>query len=263
MFKDKVLKIVRKIPPGSFLTYKKVARLAGNEKAFRVVAYLMAHNKDKSLPCHRVIKNDLIVGGYKGKQNLDWLKAAYLLKEGAVGVIPTDTIYSLCTSAFQKKSVEKIFWLKKRQITKPFIILITNVDELKLFNINLSKWQRKIIKYVWPGKISVVFSCRSKKFFYLHRGTETIAFRLPQNKFIRRILKISGPLVAPSANWQDYPPAQSISQAKKYFGSQVFYLNRGKINGQPSTLIDLTSQKIKVLRKGADFSKIVFLFKII
>lgn len=65
-FKEKVLQIVKKIPQGKVLTYKEVAKKAGNEKASRVVGNLMAKNTDNQIPCHRVIKSDGTLGGYNG-----------------------------------------------------------------------------------------------------------------------------------------------------------------------------------------------------
>ena len=265
-FKEKVLKIVKRIAPGEFLTYKQVAKLAGNEKAYRVVgnilkfnATLRKHNVNlfSNVPCHRVIKSDYTVGGYLGKGNLDWLKAGLLLKEGAIGVIPTDTIYGICTSAFNKKSVERLYKLRKRNPKKPCIILISDIEELKLFKVKLKKWQKDILNKIWPSRISIVLPCFSNKFSYLHRGTKTLAFRLPKDKFILKILKISGPLIAPSANWEGYEPAKTIDEARKYFKNKVFYLTRGHVKTNlPSTLIDLTSKEIKIIRKGADYEKL-------
>ncbi|GBD34494.1 Threonylcarbamoyl-AMP synthase [bacterium HR35] len=260
-FKDRVIKVVKKIPSGKFLTYKQVAKLAGKEKAFRVVGNLMMRNKDKNVLCHRVIKSDYTVGGYLGREDLDWLKAALLLKEGAIGVIPTDTIYGICTSAFNKKSVEKVYKLRKRNLKKPCIILISDIKELKLFGVKLKNWQKNILEKIWPAKISVILPCQSKKFSYLHRGTNTLAFRLPKDKFILKILKVSGPLIAPSANWEGYEPAKTIKEAKKYFNDKVFYLDRGKIASEASTLIDLTQKEIKIIRKGADYRKIKLLLR--
>ncbi len=254
-FKEKILQIVKKIKAGKFLSYKEVAKRAWNEKAYRVVANILK-NSPQDVPCHRVIRNDGLVGGYMGKEDLDWIKAALLLKEGAIGVIPTDTIYGICTSAFNKKSVEKVYKLRKRNPNKPCIILISSFDDLKKFNVKLNSWQRKILKKLWPGKISVILSCPYKELFYLHRGTNSLSFRFPKDKLILNILKISGPLIAPSANWEGYEPAKNIKEAKKYFKNKVFYLDRGNLISKPSTLIDLKNNKIEIIRKGANFDKI-------
>ncbi len=65
-FSDTVRDIVRKIPKGEVRSYKEVARLAGSPNAYRAVATVMSHNFDKTIPCHRVIKNDGTPGGYNG-----------------------------------------------------------------------------------------------------------------------------------------------------------------------------------------------------
>lgn len=79
-FKEKVIDIVKKIPQGVVLTYKQVAKQAGNEKASRAVGTVMAHNTDKNLPCHRVVKSDGSIGMYNGLRGKS--KEAILKKEG-------------------------------------------------------------------------------------------------------------------------------------------------------------------------------------
>ena len=63
-FKDRVRRVVSRIPKGQVKTYKEVAKLAGNERASRAVANIMAANYDPEVPCHRVIRSDGGLGGY-------------------------------------------------------------------------------------------------------------------------------------------------------------------------------------------------------
>lgn len=63
-FTEKVKNIVAKIPKGKTMTYKEVADAAGNSKAARAVANIMAANYDPKVPCHRVIRSDGGLGGY-------------------------------------------------------------------------------------------------------------------------------------------------------------------------------------------------------
>ena len=65
-FKNKVYAIIRKIPKGKVLTYKKVAQLAGRPKAFRAVGNALNKNRNPKIPCHRVIRSDGRVGRYSG-----------------------------------------------------------------------------------------------------------------------------------------------------------------------------------------------------
>ncbi|MCS7201093.1 MAG: methylated-DNA--[protein]-cysteine S-methyltransferase [Patescibacteria group bacterium] len=261
MNKERVLKVVKSIPQGKFLTYKQVAKLSGNERAFRFVAHVMAKNVDGSVPCHRVIKSNYDVGGYLGSEKYSWLKAGLLLKEGSIGIIPTDTIYGICTSALNERSVEKVYKLRRRNPKKPCIILISKIDDLKIFGVFVSKINRKILSQIWPARISVIFKISNEKalvkFTYLHRGTGTLSFRLPQPKWLIKILNISGPIIAPSANWEGYEPAKTMTEAKKYFSNYVFYLNRGRLDSKPSTLVDISKEGIKIVRKGADYFKVI------
>jgi methylated-DNA-[protein]-cysteine S-methyltransferase len=63
-FTESVHKVVKAIPKGSVMTYKEVAEKAGNPKASRAVANLMAKNFNLEIPCHRVIRSDGGLGGY-------------------------------------------------------------------------------------------------------------------------------------------------------------------------------------------------------
>ncbi|MEK7652247.1 MAG: MGMT family protein [Patescibacteria group bacterium] len=80
-FKDRVYKVVSRIPKGKTLTYGEVAELAGSPGAFRAVGNIMSKNWDLKIPCHRVVRADGKPGGYnRGRGN----KVRILKKEGAI-----------------------------------------------------------------------------------------------------------------------------------------------------------------------------------
>lgn len=178
---------------------------------------------------------------------------APILLKGGVGVIPTDTLYGLVGSALNARAVERIYKLRKRDLKKPMIILISSLKDLKYFGITLGENQKKVLKKVWPGKVSVVLESKSRKIDYLLRGGKTLAFRMPNDEDLLALLEKTGPLVAPSANLAGEKPAETYSEARKYFDEKIdFYVDGGKLSGEPSTLIELIeSGKIKVLRQGA------------
>ncbi|OHA88379.1 MAG: 6-O-methylguanine DNA methyltransferase [Candidatus Zambryskibacteria bacterium RIFCSPHIGHO2_01_FULL_43_25] len=64
-FSEKVYSVVSKIPKGKTLTYKQVARLAGRPKAYRAVGNILNKNTSSKIPCHRVIRSDGKIGGYR------------------------------------------------------------------------------------------------------------------------------------------------------------------------------------------------------
>lgn len=175
-----------------------------------------------------------------------------IIRRGGVGILPTDTIYGLVGSAVRRKVVERIYRLRKRSPAKPMIVLISSIRDLGKFGIRLDRATAHILHQIWPGKISAVLPCPYGKFAYLHRGTSTIAFRLPAKRSLRSFLRKTGPLAAPSANPEGKPPARTIAEAKEYFGDKVdFYVNAGRLATKPSTLVSILDGKMKVLRQGA------------
>lgn len=181
-----------------------------------------------------------------------------ILKNGGIGVLLTDTIYGICGKALSKEVVKRIWKLKRRSSKKRAIVLISKIDDLRLFGIKVNKKLRKILEKIWPAKISVSLPCHSKKFSYLHAGKRRFAFRIPAKKSLIKLISKTGPLVAPSANWEGFEPAKNINEAKKYFGNLVdFYVDEGKIKKiLPSTLIEIRGKKIICKRKGKDFEKL-------
>ena len=79
-FKRNVLTVVRAIPKGSVMSYKEVAIAAGSPRAYRAVGTIMRNNKDKKVPCHRVITSSGSVGEYNGLKGKS--KARILHNEG-------------------------------------------------------------------------------------------------------------------------------------------------------------------------------------
>ena len=80
-FQKRVYEVVKRIPRGKVMTYKEVSQKTSRPRAWRAVGNVL--NKSASwrtkIPCHRVIKSNGRVGGYKnGTRN----KIALLKKEG-------------------------------------------------------------------------------------------------------------------------------------------------------------------------------------
>lgn len=178
-----------------------------------------------------------------------------ILKNGGVGVIPTDTVYGVACSAFSKEALLKLYELKGRDENKPPVVLISSVEDLKLFGAEMTESAKIFLAKYWPGKISVIFKIKPE-LSYLDKGLG-LAIRLPADKKILAFLKMTGPLATSSANIQGQSPAKNITEAKKYFGLPGqgdmvdFYEDGGELDSPPSTLVRINGDKIEVLREGA------------
>lgn len=173
-----------------------------------------------------------------------------MLIQNGVVVMPTDTLYGFVGKAENESVVKRIYTIRKRNPNKPFIVLIGDLQELEKFSISLSEEQKNKLNEYWPGPVSVILDCEDQTLSYLHRGTNTLAFRLPKPQGLRDLLLKTGPLIAPSANSEGLKPAEDITQAKEYFGNDVdLYIDGGTLAGKASKLIKLHKDgTINILR---------------
>jgi L-threonylcarbamoyladenylate synthase len=179
-------------------------------------------------------------------------KIAQMMKKGAIGVIPTDTIYGISASALDKEAVQKVAVLRGRaEQGKRFIVLISDMRDLHKFGIDPSPAVRTFLKKYWPGGVSVEFPVKAAKWEYLHMGNRSFAFRVPAVPKLRTFLRRTGPLISTSVNTPGEPPARTIKEAQGYFSDLDFYVDAGKMEGSPSTLVAHEKGKWRVYREGA------------
>lgn len=172
-----------------------------------------------------------------------------LLLDGGIGFMPSDTIYGLSCRAQDQAAVEKLHKIKRRDKTKPFIVLISNINQLHDLGVDTTSlsWA---FRY-WPGKLTVVCDAPHAP-DWLHKGTSNLAIRQPDSKQLVDLIDQVGPIISTSANLAGDQPAQTAAQAQKYFGDELdFYIDQGKIGSQPSTIIKMRLGKIEVIRQGA------------
>ena len=187
----------------------------------------------------------------------------YLKKKQLIGV-PTETVYGLAGNAYSTKAVKKIYLLKNRPLKNPLIIHYFNLDQLRK-DVELNADFYKLYKKFCPGPITFVLKKKKNSLLaaVATANLKTVAVRLPENKTIRRILRVLNfPLAIPSANKStQISPVSAKDVASEFGNSLTFILNGGNCKiGLESTVVDLTS-KAKILRPGLinpfDVSKVL------
>lgn len=178
--------------------------------------------------------------------------ATEFLKNGKIIVCPTDTVYGLVCDASNKKAVQKLFKIKKRDSKKFVPIFIKNLKTTKKLAF-INERQEKILKRVWPGKTT--FILKRKKFKICGVDEKTIGLRIPNHKVINYLLSvINFPLTGTSANLSGKPASTKIKEVLNQFKDQKLkpdlIIDAGNLKpSKPSKIIDLTGDKIKILRK--------------
>jgi tRNA threonylcarbamoyl adenosine modification protein (Sua5/YciO/YrdC/YwlC family) len=161
-----------------------------------------------------------------------------IITGGGVGVLLTDTIYGIVAKADNEAAVQRVYDIKDRTDSKPPIVLIAAISQLYD---PLPDGVDETIDGRWPGKNSIILPSPSAP-DWLVRGSNGVAYRMPDNALLQRLIRETGPLIAPSANPQGQTPARSIGEAQGYFGDSVdFYVDGGvAFDTRPSNLYTMT-----------------------
>ncbi len=181
-------------------------------------------------------------------------KAASTIKLGGVIAFRTDTFYGLGADPFKASAVRRIRELKGREDAKPILLLISDVTEVDRFITHQSETFKSVANRFWPGPITLIGSARTELAEELTAGTKTIGLRLPNDENVRALVReCGGALTATSANTSGGDPSITASEVVGYFPHGIdLVLDGGTVTvTDPSTVLDLTENKPKLVREGA------------
>jgi L-threonylcarbamoyladenylate synthase len=171
-----------------------------------------------------------------------------LIKGGAVGVLPTDTLYGVVARAADKDAVARMYALKQRE-HKPGTVIAANVQQL--IDLGVPEKYLHRVEQWWPNSLSVEIPLGSE-LAYLHQETGRQGFRVVADEEVQRLLKETGPLVTSSANQPGEAPATTVEEACSYFLDKAdYYVDGGDRSGRlPSTIARVTDEGIEIIRQG-------------
>ncbi|MDR1375533.1 MAG: threonylcarbamoyl-AMP synthase [Holosporaceae bacterium] len=188
------------------------------------------------------------------ERNLE--RALGILAKGSLVAFPTETVYGLGGNAYSEAVVAKIFQYKNRQEFNPLSICYANL-EAAAADVEISARAQEVAKIFLPGPITIIL--KRKVHARLSRlcssGLDTVGIRVPFHDTLRYLLeRLPFPLTATSANRSTEPSsttAQAVSHSLRN-NDELFILDGGRSPlGVESTILDLTSEKARILRIGA------------
>lgn len=173
-----------------------------------------------------------------------------VLRAGGVIVIPTDTVYGLAVDPSVEGAVDALFALKERPHDKPIPILAPAVAAFVDVAV-LDDRASALAEAFWPGPLTIVLD-RAPGFDVDLGGSisDGVAVRVPAHNLALELLAGSGPLAVTSANLSGETPAETVTEARSFFGEGVgFYLDGGRGSSSASTVVSLRGD-VEVLRDG-------------
>ena len=179
--------------------------------------------------------------------------AVSALQAGNLVVMPTDTVYGIAADAFSPGAVARLLAAKGRGRDMPVPVLVGSWRGLDGLVDELGPLARRLVESFWPGPLTLVVRAARSLAWDLGETRGTVAVRMPLQPVALAILGQTGPLAVSSANRSGLPPAVDVAEAKSQLGDAVdVYLDGGPApSSAPSTIVDLTGDRARVLRTGA------------
>jgi L-threonylcarbamoyladenylate synthase len=179
--------------------------------------------------------------------------AARVLADGGVIVYPTETLYALGADACNAAALRRLIALKVRAAGKPVAVLIDGAGMLRGLAAEIPPEAEALMRRFWPGPLTVVLRARSSVSPLLTGAGNGIGVRMSSHPLAAALVRAVGrPVTAPSANPAGMRPPVGVDEARAYFGPRVdYYLDGGRLRGEPaSTVVDVRAG-LKVIREGA------------
>jgi L-threonylcarbamoyladenylate synthase len=176
-------------------------------------------------------------------------ETAAAIKNGAIIILPTETVYGIASAADNPAAVEKMCAVKQKPQNVPLQYLADGIESAKKFAV-FSPAANALAQKFWPGGITLVLP-PTETGKTVARGFDTVGIRVPDNDFALSMLKIyNGVFAASSANIHGRPPANTEREILAQFDGIADYIFLGGApNGTPSTVMQ--PEPFKIFRAGA------------
>ena len=184
-------------------------------------------------------------------------KAVSVLMHDGTIVYPTETVYGLGADAFSDEAILKVYEAKKRPLTMPISIAVSDFDMLAAVAY-VEPRMHAFIEAFLPGPVTVILTSRRLVPDILTGGTGMIGIRMPAHDLALRIIeRFDAPITATSANLHGAKDPQTPDECAV---PRELLIDGGRLPGISSTVVDLNNNKI--LRRGAQAEAVeVFLKK--
>jgi L-threonylcarbamoyladenylate synthase len=198
-----------------------------------------------------------------GQNALDVARAAALLRAGAIGGVPTETVYGLAAHALDERAVARVFAAKRRPSFDPLIVHVRGVrgaaesgagpwlDEVA--QLGSADWAAPLLQHAWPGPLTLVLPRQACVPDLVTSGLPDVAVRAPAHPVMQALLQQAGiPLAAPSANPFGYVSPTTAAHVAEQLGDAIdFVLDGGPCAvGVESTIVAHEADGLVILRHG-------------
>lgn len=175
-----------------------------------------------------------------------------VINNGNIAVVPTDTVYGIIGDATNIDVIHKVYEVKKRDYSKPLILMVSSIDMLEKYVLEVNDIEKKLIDRYWPGKLTILFKKNNNIDDLITSGSNLVGIRYPDNKELNELMdKLNKPLISTSCNISSKEVITSIDMLEEDISKHVSYVYDGGIlSDTSSTIVRVNDGKIEIIRDG-------------
>lgn len=180
------------------------------------------------------------------------IRAAQLLSESEVVAFPTETVYGVGAKVFDEAAVGKIFIAKNRRPDQSLLVHISQIEQVYGIAAEVTDDALLLMKSFWPGPLSIILPADSMVPLAVTGGKDTVGLRMPAHPVAKKLIDITGPLAATSANLSGRPSPLTAQHVKEDLDGHIAAIvDAGPTGlGIESTIIDISKKPYTLLRLG-------------
>lgn len=182
--------------------------------------------------------------------NID--KIVEIINSSGLVISPTDTVYGIMGDALNKESIKNVYDVKQRDYKKPLILLMSSIDMIKEYTLDISEDEMNLMKKFYPGCMTLLLKRNSKVDGMICNNGEYVGVRIPDNKDLLSIIeKLGRPVFSTSCNISGNDVVRSVDEIDEEIISKVDYIyDGGYIDSVSSTVVRIDNGEVVILREG-------------
>lgn len=174
-----------------------------------------------------------------------------VLRDGGIIAYPTDTHYGLGCDLFQKRAIEKVYRLKKRNPKKPFSFICSDLKDISEYA-KVSNYAYRTMRRILPGPYTFILEgTRLVPKMMLTKRKEA-GIRVPDHNICLAVVKGLGhPIINTTASTETGEVLSDPEEIERLFkGSLDIVVDGGPAPGEPSSVVSLIGDTPEVIRHG-------------
>jgi tRNA threonylcarbamoyl adenosine modification protein (Sua5/YciO/YrdC/YwlC family) len=179
-------------------------------------------------------------------------QVADCLKSGGIIAYPTDTYYGIGCDIMNKKAIEKVYQIKKRDKKQPFSFICSDLKHISDYA-KVSNYAYRTMKRCLPGPYTFILEGSKMVPKIMLNKRKSAGIRVPDNAISVAIIKALGhPVISTTATFDNENPIPEAWQIDETYPILIdLVIDGGPVPNRPSSVISLVNDEPEILREGA------------